>query len=190
MTQIKICGLTRADDVALAEDLGADFVGFIFVRSSPRFIEPSTVPATRSAKRVGVFRDASIEEMRRAAEVARLDIIQLHGSESDDVVQALGLPVIKAVHVTDELPDTSTSASWLLFDTGGGTGRHFDWSLLARYDRSKPFLLAGGITPENVAAAISKARPDAIDLASGVESAPGIKDHHKMKTLFDRVRRA
>lgn len=190
MTRIKICGLRRAEDVALAEDLGADFLGFVFVKASPRFLEPADAPKSRRAKRVGVFRDATIDEIRRAAEVAQLDLIQLHGTESNDVVQALDLPVIKALHVTESLPETSTSASWLLFDSGGGTGRRFDWSLLARYDRSKPFLLAGGITPENVAAAISKVRPDAIDLASGVESAPGVKDHIKMKLLFERVRRS
>lgn len=189
MTKIKICGLTRAEDVALAEELGAELVGFVFVKTSPRFIEPSNAPRSSRAKRVGVFRDASIDEMRRAAEVAELDIIQLHGSEPDDVVQALELPVIRALHVTDTLPATTTSASWLLFDTGGGTGRRFDWSLLASYDRSKPFLLAGGITPDNIAAAISKVRPDAIDLSSGVESAPGIKDPDKLKRLFQRLQR-
>src|SRR5438270_5922 len=81
-------------------------------------------------------------------------------------------------------------AQWLLFDSGGGTGRRFDWSLLASYERRKPFLLAGGITPDNVAAAISFVRPDAIDVASGVESSPGIKDRAKIEKLIERVRRA
>ena len=86
------------------------------------------------------------------------------------------------------------NAAWLLFDTyderrGGGTGRRFDWSVLATYERSKPFFLSGGIDAENVVAAISLVRPDAIDLSSGVESAPGVKDHDKLGRLFDRVRR-
>ncbi|MBV9187036.1 MAG: phosphoribosylanthranilate isomerase, partial [Acidobacteria bacterium] len=86
-------------------------------------------------------------------------------------------------------------AAWLLFDTfgerrSGGTGRRFDWSLLAAYDRSKPFFLSGGLTPDNVAAAVSMVRPDAIDVASGVEASPGIKDHDKVARLFERVRRA
>jgi Phosphoribosylanthranilate isomerase len=123
--------------------------------------------------------------------------VQLHGSEAEEDIAALGLPVIKSLRVGDTLPDThaTPTAAWLLFDTfddrrAGGTGRRFDWSLLATYERSKPFFLSGGLTPDNVVAAISLVRPDAIDLASGVESAPGIKDHERMARLFERVRRA
>ena len=98
-----------------------------------------------------------------------------------------------AGHHVDAYTVVATSAEWLLFDThdaqkGGGTGRTFDWSLLARVPRSKPFFLAGGITPDNVADAIRAVRPDAIDVASGVESAPGVKDQGKLRKLFDRVR--
>jgi phosphoribosylanthranilate isomerase len=91
--------------------------------------------------------------------------------------------------VKQTLPDTSTEADYVLFDTGGGTGRTFDWSLLATYPRTKPFFLAGGITPDNVAEAIEKTRPFAIDVASGVEKEPGIKDHDKLKRLFENIRR-
>ena len=205
MTKIKICGLTRAEDAVFAAKQGADFLGFIFVESSPRYVEPEQaaeiVRAVREAgteaKAVGVFRDASNEYIRQIAAVAGLDLAQLHGSESDEDIAALGLPVIKGLRVGDTLPDThaTPSAAWLLFDTyderhAGGTGRRFDWSLLAGYGRSKPFFLSGGLNPENVVAAVSLVRPDAIDLSSGVESEPGIKDHDRIARLFERVRRA
>lgn len=198
MTKIKICGLTRAEDAQLAADLGADFLGFIFVRESPRYRDPEHIRSIADSlganrpKLVGVFRDESVETIRNIAQRVPLDYVQLHGSESDDDIRDLGLPTFKTLHVGDTLPDTTAhpAAEWLLFDSfGGGTGRRFDWSLLNIYPRSKPFLLAGGIDPDNIAAAISLVRPDAIDLASGVESEPGIKDHAKLRRLFERINR-
>jgi phosphoribosylanthranilate isomerase len=200
--KIKICGLTRAGDAKLAADLGADFLGFIFVRDSPRYRDAAHVARIAEAlgdkrpKLVGVFRDESPETIRDVARTVPLDYVQLHGSESDDDIRELGLPCFKTLHVGDALPDTTAhpAAEWLLFDTfverrAGGSGRRFDWSLLNLYARRKPFLLAGGITPDNVAAAISLVRPDAIDLASGVESEPGIKERAKLEKLFERIRR-
>lgn len=236
MTLIKICGITRPEDAVLAAELGADFIGLIFVKESPRSVTPeqareiaetvtaqeialpvgtpASPPAGPAASRrraslagetptgqpagrrrssgpatVGVFRNMPAPEINAIARIAGLDLIQLHGDEPDSIVRELELPVIRAVRVTDTLPNTRTSAPWLLFDTGGGSGRTFDWSLLWSYERTTPFFLAGGLTPDNVAEAIRIARPDAIDLSSGVESAPGIKDHDKMKSLFARVRR-
>ena len=204
MTKIKICGITREEDALFCASEGADFIGFIFVPSTPRFIEPERAAgiATRvreqekRPKIVGVFRDASNDYIREIHALVGFDIAQLHGSENDEDVRDLGIPVIKTLRVGDTLPDThaSPNAAWLLFDTfderrAGGTGRRFDWSLLATYERSKPFFLSGGIDPENAVAAISLVRPDAIDLSSGVESAPGIKDHDKVARLFERVRR-
>ncbi|MEO8380570.1 MAG: phosphoribosylanthranilate isomerase [Acidobacteriota bacterium] len=195
MTLIKICGMTRPEDAALATDLGADFIGFIFVKESPRCVTPERARElaggirTQRPSRVGVFRDTSAREINTIARTAGLDLVQLHGNEADAMVSAIELPCIKAVRVTEALPDTHTSAAWLMFDTGGGTGRTFDWSLLENYPRTTPFFLAGGLTPDNVADAIRIARPDAIDLSSGVESAPGIKDPDKMKSLFARVTR-
>jgi phosphoribosylanthranilate isomerase len=105
------------------------------------------------------------------------------------------MPVIKTFRINDALPDTSAhpGAAWLLFDTfderrGGGTGRRFDWSLLAQYSRSKPVFLSGGIGPDNVAAAISLVRPDGLDVSSSIESEPGVKDHAKMQQLLERVK--
>jgi phosphoribosylanthranilate isomerase len=206
MIKIKICGLTREEDAVEAARLGADFLGLIFVPASPRFIEPERAAvvtarvreAGHGPKFVGVFHDASADYMREIASVAGLDLFQLHGSEGDDDIRALDTPVIKSVRVGDTLPDTRTtpSAAWLLFDTYderriGGTGRRFDWSLLGMYERHKPFFLSGGLNAENVVAAISLVRPDAIDISSGVESGePGVKDHEKLGRLFERVRRA
>ena len=209
--RVKICGLTRAADAELCAALGADFLGFVFVKESPRYIAPEAVreiaqsplPTAVRLRRgegtesceldvplfVGVFRNATLDEIHRIAAIAQLDVIQLHGEEPDDFVRAIELPVIKAVHVQETLPERTSSAQWLMFDSGGGTGRAFDWSLLAGYPRTTPFFLAGGITPENVDAAIRTARPDVIDVSSGVESAPGIKDPRKLKELFERVKR-
>lgn len=204
MTKIKICGITREEDALVCAEHGADFMGFIFVPSTPRFVEPEKAAGIAAKVReretrprlVGVFRDASNDYIKEIHNLVGFDVVQLHGSESDDDVRELGLPVIKTLRVGETLPDThgAPNAAWLLFDTfderrAGGTGRRFDWSLLATYERSKPFFLSGGINPENVVAAISLVRPDAIDLSSGVESAPGVKDHDKLGRLFERVRR-
>jgi len=204
MTKIKICGITREEDALVCADQGADFTGFIFVPSTPRYVEPEKAAgiAARMRERetrpklVGVFRDASNDYIREIHTLVGFDVVQLHGSETDDAIHELGIPVIKTLRVSETLPDThaAPNAAWLLFDTyderrAGGTGRRFDWSLLAMYERSKPFFLSGGIDPENVVAAISLVRPDAIDLSSGVESAPGVKDHDKIARLFERVRR-
>jgi len=190
MTKVKICGITNIEDAQFCDEQGADFLGFNFVQSSPRFVQPEEAGRIQTrAKRVGVFRDQAPDEIRRVAKIAHLDFVQLHGSESEDDVREIALPVIKAFRVGDALPVVKTSAEWVMFDSGGGTGRTFDWSLLKAY-REKRFFLAGGITPDNVAAAINAVHPDAIDVASGVESAPGIKDHEKVRTLIERVRNA
>ena len=184
--KIKICGITLQEDAALAVELGEDFLGFIFVKESPRCIdaEHASHIATSRAKRVGVFRNESPEVIRVIAEIAMLDFVQIHGEEPHDV----GLPVIHAFSVGDALPDANTSAEYVLFDTGGGTGRVFDWRLLDAYPRTKPLFLAGGISPGNVRDAIA-AQPFAIDVNSGVEESPGIKDHDKLRLLFERVQR-
>jgi phosphoribosylanthranilate isomerase len=204
MTKIKICGITNEDDALFSSECGADFLGFIFVPWSPRFVEPEKAGMIAArlresgspSKIVGVFHDASADYIREIRTVAGLDLVQLHGHESEGDICELGIPAIKTLHVGGTLPDVSAtpSAAWLLFDThderrAGGTGRRFDWSLMAEYGRSKPFFLSGGINPDNVAAAISLVRPDAIDVASGVEASPGVKHHANVARLFERVRR-
>lgn len=205
MTKIKICGITNVDDALFAADCGADFLGFIFVPSSPRFVEPEKAGEIAARLRengnaptlVGVFQDASADYIHEIRNVVFVDLVQLHGSESDDDIREIGIPAIKTLHVGETLPDTRgvPAAAWLLFDTydqrrAGGTGKRFEWSLLATHKRSKPFFLSGGLNPDNVGAAISLVRPDGIDVASGVEASPGVKDHDKLARLFERVRRA
>jgi phosphoribosylanthranilate isomerase len=205
MTKIKICGITRTEDALAAASHGADFLGFIFVPSTPRYVEPERAAEIAAAVReqgnapkfVGVFRDASTDYIRTIAELVGLDVVQLHGGESDDDIRELGIPAVKTLRVRDTLPEThdTPSAAWLLFDTyderrAGGTGRRFDWGLLTTYQRSKPFFLSGGLGPDNVAAAIALVRPDAVDVGSGVEESPGVKDHGKLRRLFERIRRA
>lgn len=205
MTRIKICGITRVEDALAAAGHGADFLGFIFVPSTPRFIEPEHAAAIAATVRdrgdapkiVGVFRDASNDYIRAIRDLAGLDLVQLHGGESDDDIRELGIPAVKTLRVGDALPETQAtpSASWLLFDTyderrGGGTGRRFDWGLLTTYQRTKPFFLSGGLGPDNVAAAISSVRPDAVDVCSGVEASPGVKDHGKLRAFFERIKRS
>ena len=205
MTKIKICGITNEADALFCAEAGADFLGFIFVPSSPRHIEPEKAGAiaarlrksANAPKIVGVFRDASVDYIQEIRNVVFLDVVQLHGSEREDEIRDLAMPAIKTLHIGETLPDThgTPTAAWLLFDTfderrSGGTGRRFDWSLLATYERSKPFFLSGGLTPDNIVAAVSMVRPDAIDVASGVEASRGIKDHDKVARLFERVRRS
>ncbi|HVS31338.1 MAG TPA: phosphoribosylanthranilate isomerase [Thermoanaerobaculia bacterium] len=205
MTRIKICGLTREEDALLCAGHGADFLGFIFVPSTPRYVEPERAAEIASKVRerenppsiVGVFRDSSVGYIGEIASLIGLDLVQLQGSEPDEDVRSLGLPVIKTYRVGETLPDTTahSSAEWVLFDTyderrAGGTGRRFDWSLLSNYPRTKPFFLSGGLSPDNVGAAISLVRPDGIDLSSGVEAEPGIKDHAKVARFFERIRRS
>ena len=205
MTKIKICGITRTEDALAAAGHGADFLGFIFVPSTPRYVEPERAAEIAAAVReqghapkfVGVFRDASTDYIRTIAELVGLDVVQLHGGESDDDIRELGIPAVKTLRIRDTLPEThdTPSAAWLLFDTyderrAGGTGRRFDWGLLTMYQRSKPFFLSGGLGPDNVAAAIALVRPDAVDVGSGVEESPGVKDHGKLRRLFERIRRA
>ncbi len=204
MTKIKICGLTREEDAVFCANAGADFLGLIFVPASPRHVEPEKAASIAAAVRnegkspkfVGVFRDASSDYMREIASMVGLDMFQLHGNETQEDIQNLGMPAIRTLRVGDTLPDThgTPAAEWLLFDTyderrAGGTGRRFDWSLLAVYDRAKPFFLSGGLTADNVAAGVSLVRPDGIDVSSGVESSTGVKDHEKVARLIDRVLR-
>lgn len=198
MTKIKLCGITNPEDAILCSS--ADYLGLIFVPESPRCVTSERAREIVAAlgsprpKIVGVFRDQPLETVQRAIAEVGLDLVQLHGSEPDDYLAKLGVSVIKTVRVGEEVPEVKTRAAYLLFDTlddrlAGGTGRRFNWELVA-YVREKPFFLAGGITAENAGVAISVARPYAIDVASGVESAPGKKDPDKVHALLERVRAA
>jgi phosphoribosylanthranilate isomerase len=197
---VKICGITRPQDAERAVALGATAIGFIFWPSSPRRAELRAarsigrlVPA--SVMKVGVFVDAPADELARAVGEAGLDAVQLHGSESPDVVRGLEARVIKAVALGS--PDTEAQiARWtgttLLVDAHdpvrrGGTGRVVDWDRAAGLARRHEIILAGGLSPENVAEAVRRVRPAGIDVSSGVEQTPGVKDLVKLAALFDAL---
>jgi len=202
---VKICGITNAEDARLAVDAGADALGFVFWAKSPRSVDTRTARAIAATLppfvlRVGVFVDATPEEMKRVADEVGLDMVQMHGSEPPEVVARSPRRAIKAIRVGpgfqphDALRYDGTAAA-LLLDTRldgalpGGTGRTFDWSLVRPVREGTSFLvLAGGLTPENVAEAIATVRPDAVDVSSGVESAPGRKDAAKVRAFVDAVR--
>ena len=193
--KIKICGITSLDDARFCATFGLDFIGLVFVPGSPRFVDPGTArlisdevralsPRTRV---VGVFQDAPFGVMRRTAEQAGLDYVQLHGSEPPEIADAIELPVIKAF-VPGVVPDDWSAAAWFLFDhANGGTGRSVDWSLIPPVS-SRPFFLAGGLSPLNVLDAIARVRPDGVDISSGVEKSPGRKDHALVACFVEKVR--
>jgi len=206
--RIKICGITREEDAWAAIDAGADALGFVFVPGTPRFIEPERAAAiTRNlppfVSRVGLFVNAETAFMRATVAEARLDTIQLHGDETPEVGRSLlaQARVIQAFRVQgpetiDRLPvHRQSSDAWLLDayvpGAAGGTGARFDWNLAVQArELGHPLILAGGLKPENIAEAIRQVRPFAVDVSSGVESAPGRKDPDKVRRLIDAARAA
>ncbi len=205
MTDVKICGLTRPEDVELACSLGAAYVGFTFAAGSPRRISLETARelagvTARGVLRVGVFIDESPSEIAAAADAGRLDLLQIHRTLRLEDVEGACKPVIAVARVVGagpELPPESllSRCRGLLFDTAyagrlGGTGRTFDWSLLDKRSRPVPVFLAGGLNCSNVFDAIVKVRPAVVDVASGVEHSPGVKDRPKLRRFFEEVRRA
>jgi phosphoribosylanthranilate isomerase len=203
---VKICGLTTPQDALAAAEAGADAVGLVFWAGSPRAVTVEEARAISDALppfvlRVGVFVDASPDEMARAADAARLDLLQLHGEEPPEALSALPRRALKAVRVGERFSPWDALryeglAAGLLLDTrasgsAGGTGRAFDWSLArAVRERSRFLLLAGGLSPENVAAAIGAVRPDGVDASSRLEAAPRRKDHQRVRAFVTAVRAA
>jgi phosphoribosylanthranilate isomerase len=199
--RVKVCGLTREADVALACALGADFVGFVLWPGSPRAV---TVEAARAlaasvpppVSRVGVFVDATVEEMVAAVTRIGLDAVQLHGDEPASVLTALPCRVIRATSLAraPEVLATLPAGALPLLDAidaraRGGTGRRIDWTAAASLARQRPLLLAGGLTPDNLAEAIATVQPWGVDVSSGVEVSPGCKDPARMRAFFDAARR-
>ncbi|MFZ5540700.1 MAG: phosphoribosylanthranilate isomerase [Pseudomonadota bacterium] len=204
-TRIKICGLTRAADVADAVALGADALGFVRYRGSPRYVEPERlvsllreVPAFVTP--VLLFVNAPEPEIRAALDLAPNALLQFHGDESEPDCARFGRPYVRAVRMAEgvDLLDCAAafaSAVALLADAPadgyGGGGAAFDWSRLPPpAARSKPLVLAGGLNADNVARAVKAVRPYAVDVASGVEDAPGVKSAEKLKRFFAAVRAA
>lgn len=194
---VKICGVTRPEDAAEACRLGAWAVGMIFVPDTPRFLTVGrarlvAAEIPRGVLKVGVFMDAARDEIRRVDEALGLDLIQLHGTETDTVVKALGADrCVKTVFLTgpEKLSFARTNpAAYLLADRERPAGAAPDGKLAARLcaERGR-VLLAGGLTPESVAQALRAVRPWGVDVSSGVERAPGVKDPGKLKSFFDAV---
>jgi phosphoribosylanthranilate isomerase len=203
-TRIKFCGLTRPGDVRLAAELGADALGFVFAAVSPRRLDVARVESLRQAMpplvdAVALFMDNPGSEVAAVVRALRPSLLQFHGSEDDAFCRGFGLPFIKTVAMGQGAEDAALvrkrypSASGFLLDghgpgQPGGRGERFDWGQVPPLGR--PVFLAGGLTPGNVGQAIRAARPFAVDVSSGIESAPGVKDGEKMQHFVDEVRRA
>lgn len=200
--RIKICGITRLEDALAAVRLGADAVGFNFWPRSKRYLPPGEARAIvrrlpSFVTTVGVFVDPSRDEVIRAADASGIGVAQLHGDEPPELCLTLPLPVLKAVRVAGRhalAALASYEVQGFLLDAPspgyGGSGRTFDWELAAEVARELPIVLAGGLGPENVAEAIRVVGPWAVDVASGVERAPGLKDPELMRLFIDRAKEA
>jgi phosphoribosylanthranilate isomerase len=196
--RVKICGIRRVEDALLAAELGASAIGLIFWPASARFIDPfrartivAALPPFVTA--VGVFVDQPEEHIAGVAGLVKLGAVQLHGQEAPGSYARLRYRVIKAVPVGEGFDpasvDTIPARATVLLDAHdpvrrGGTGQRIDWSLAAAVARRRPIILSGGLTPEIVAAAGAAVRPYAIDVSSGVETSPGVKDPAKLRALF------
>lgn len=205
MTRIKICGLTRPEDVSLAGELGASAVGFVFAAGSPRRVsleraQELSAAAGPGVTRVGVFVDEDRSFIEEAVQAARLDLAQLHrplrAADLEDAPASL-IAVVSVSGSAAPLPPAQwlRRCRWLLFDAGGstgggGTGRRFDWGLLDGKKFEAPVYLAGGLDAANVSEAIERVHPNGVDVASGVERAPGVKDPEKLRRFFETVRAA
>ena len=202
--KVKFCGITRIEDAREAVQLGAWAIGLNHWAGSPRRCDPASAigisaELRRQVEIVGVFVNPTLDEVARIAEDESLAIVQLHGDEGPDfcreVARRTGCRVIKALRVRSGADVQAAEAfrtDYHLLDTHrpgarGGTGESFDWELVAERRSDVPMILAGGLNPENVAEAVSVVRPFAVDVASGVESRPGVKDHALMAAFAERA---
>lgn len=203
-TRIKFCGMTRAEDVRLAVELGVDFIGLILAERSPRRLLPGQARALRALvpEEIGVVALVMDNPRGEVADIVaglHPDYLQFHGGEDDAFCAGFGLPFFKAIAMGDggdplEAMAKFPSAHGFVLDghgagEQGGSGRSFDWTRLPK-DSGRPVLLAGGLSPDNVALAIRTAYPWGVDVSSGIEAAPGVKDAAKMRRFADAVRAA
>ena len=199
---VKICGLKIPSDIDNCIKAGADFIGFVFFQKSPRHLSPANAAelsdyyecnySDSGIKKVALCVNPTDTELSEIISTSKPDFLQLHGIEPpmrvDEIRQKYGLPIIKAIRVKTQLDIKASqqyniSADWLLFDAAasadlmpGGNGESFNWSLLADFECDLPWMLAGGLNPNNVAHAIAQTNPDGVDVSSGVEASTGIKD--------------
>lgn len=203
-TRIKICGITRPEDGLAAARAGADAIGLVFEVRSPRFVDAEQARAVVQAlppfmKVVGLFVNAPAEQVRELTGRVALDLIQFHGDEPADFCRVFSRPYLKAIPMREGIDVRSAvgrypDAAGILLDThhaqlAGGTGERFNWARIPA-DLGKPLVLAGGLTPDTVGAAVRQVRPYAVDVSSGVEQAKGIKDAGKIAAFVEAVRRS
>jgi len=197
--KVKICGITNADDASFCEEAGANALGFIFYEKSKRFINPDEAAKIISklspfTAKVGVFVNSSTQEVNKIAGKIKLNAVQLHGDETIDNVSEIDFPVIKSFRINEQfdfniLKDFKNIS--YLFDSYskdefGGTGKKFNWHLIPK-ELEGNFILAGGISIENIEKIFSEIKPKAIDVSSSLEISPGIKDHKKVKDFFNKI---
>ena len=199
---VKICGVTRVEDAIAAAEAGADLVGINFYPDSPRFVSPERAAEIVKAlpegvEAAGVFVNEPPERVNRIAEEAGLHLVQLHGAETPEEAALIRVPVIKALRIEDESDLTAAEAykvDLFLIDTPskrwGGSGKTGDWKLAAAACKRLRAFLAGGLTPENVSEAVRTVSPYGVDVSTGVERSPGIKDRTKIAVFIERARAA
>lgn len=198
MTKVKFCGLRRPEDIAAANRLQPDYIGFVFATASRRCISPDTAAALRAQlspgiTAVGVFVDAEPSAVAALLQRGVIDMAQLHGHEDAAYIARLRAlspqPILQAFRIrteSDVQRANASSADWVLLDAGAGQGERFDWQLLSGVTR--PYFLAGGLSPDNIADAIAQWHPWAVDVSSGIES-DGLKDEMKMIRFMEQIRR-
>ncbi len=198
---IKVCGITRLVDAEVAVDAGARAIGFVFWPNSPRFIDPHRARAIVAAlppfvATVGVFVNQPADYINGVAALVRLSVIQLHGDETVADLAWIARPTLKAIPIDGttkpDVADMWPARVTMLLDVHdprrrGGTGRTVDWSIAAGIAARRRAILAGGLTPANVAEAVASVRPYGIDVSSGIERSPGIKDHGRIRALFEAL---
>ena len=202
--RVKICGITRAEDLHAACDAGADALGFVFYEKSPRHLTIATAAALLRelppfVQSVGLFVNAAPAFIEAVLDAAPLDLLQFHGDETPAECGRYGRPYIKAVRVNRDTDLVKCAADFdaargLLLDAfvpgvPGGTGERFDWGLIPA-NLPRPVILSGGLTPDNVAEAVQRVRPWAVDVSSGVEASRGIKDAHKIARFIAKAKEA
>ena len=200
---VKVCGMRDAENIRDVEALGVDWMGLVFHRTSPRFVSELPDYLPQRAKRVGVFVDEREEQIMETVQLFRLDMVQLHGQETPDFcsrIRSHGLKVIKAINVQDTFPSEEVSSyegacDYFLFDTKtplpGGSGLKFDWGSLLAYRGKTPFLLSGGISPDDaeMVKTFAHERCIGIDLNSRFETLPAYKDIRLLQSFLDKIKR-
>jgi phosphoribosylanthranilate isomerase len=204
MIRIKVCGITNIEDALAAQALGADAIGMVFAES-PRRVEKEQAREIVQAlppfvHLIGVFVDEEKSVIEDIADFCRLTVLQFHGSESPEYCAGFGRLVIKAFRISqrediERLKPYQGKVSAFLLDTyhpvfAGGTGQAFDWDMAKEAGKIGPIILAGGLNPDNIEAAIRAVKPYAVDVSSGVEMTPGKKDHDKMRLFIERAQQA